>query len=233
MGFQGHTCRNPRFRELSSAYQTKAFKDDGRPCLSVGWLHQTNNLIVGSINGDVKILDGERDVLMYVGGHEDAVKGVYSPFNNCILSLSYDKKLKIWDTRQQIAVGAFSLGLKPTCASFLYPHLAIGFENKAVGILDLNDFQVLAGLRPEKYADLSTTISDAQPSSISISKEGVIFLGSHSGSSNISTYTRGQDGKVTLNHHLSYRIHKLDAGQGGNTSNLRMQYSMWWVCIQQ
>jgi len=196
------------------------------PCLSVGWLHQTNNLIAGSINGDVNKIDGEREALMRIGSHEDAVKGVYSPANNCILSLAYDKKLKIWDPRQSTAVGTLSLGLKPTCASFLFPHLAIGFDNHAVGIFDLTDFRAFENPKPENYADLRLTINDAQLSSISISKEGVIFIGSHSGTSNISTFTRGPDGKVTLNHHLSYRIHKLDPGQGGNTSNLRMQYSV-------
>ncbi len=198
------------------------------PVLSVAWQNNLKRIIAGSIDGSIFIRDpgGFAVGNLKIGQHDDAVKGVYSVEEinaHVICSVSYDKTMKFWDIRSRGQISSFDLGAKAVCSDFLFPYVAIGLSNEKLLMFDIRyDIHDFRG-DDRSYID-SPLGSNSSLSAISISKESIVGIASCDGRSNLSKFERRNDGTIGLNNIVTFKAHKIDPGQNGNTSNLKILY---------
>ncbi len=195
------------------------------PCISLAWQHSAKKIITGSIDGTISSMDINASGIQTIGKHDDAVKGVYYIEElNLICSLSYDKTLKFWDMRMSGPASDWNFGAKVVCSDFLYPHFAVGLSNEK-----LLFFDVMHDL-PSVFRDLdrhcigSPLGSNSPLSTIAISKENKVGIATYDGRSNLSKFERRNDGTTGLENIVTFKAHKIDPGQNGNTSNLKILY---------
>jgi len=104
------------------------------PAISLAWMDH-ESLTFGTIDGQVIVMKmGSEMNEMLIGKHDDAVKGVfYLPeHRQLICSVSYDKTLKLWDTREGNSREVLSIDLeaKPISCDLNYPYMLIGLDSK-------------------------------------------------------------------------------------------------------
>jgi len=112
------------------------------PCLSVDW--SPNFPVGGFIDGTIRIFDLIEGNVQIVGGenskHQDAVKSVHWIDDyQTVVSLSYDRTMKLWDSRQRSEIHTIKLEGKPYCSDMKYPTIAVGFNDRRVGIANISD----------------------------------------------------------------------------------------------
>jgi len=200
------------------------------PYLCTGWVGGPTDsnpaLLLGGIDGTVcsRSLNSNRTVIL--GKHDDAVKGIYrysSESHDQVWSVSYDKVIKVWDFRNPEPIMNFNLPAKPVCIDVLDDTVAIGLNNEKLLIFDIKDInQVFQNV--ERYYVNSPLGSGSQLSSISISKENVIGVGAYDGRSNLSTFSRKSDGTSEIENIVTFKAHKIDPGQDGNSTDLKILY---------
>jgi len=189
------------------------------PCISLAWVNGTNCVVTGSIDGTVASVDAAagRPVATY-GKHDDAVKGVYHfADNDLTCSVSYDQTLKFWDPRQQGTLGTVNLGAKAVCSDMVLNVMAVGLNNQKFVVFDVRNALGTNSVGPQ----MDTTLgADSPLSSLSLSKEGAIGLGSYSGRSAISWLKPSVEhsGSFTMSGTYCFKGHKAEPGQPGNIS---------------
>ena len=194
------------------------------PCLCVNWIQPRHspNLLLGDIGGTVWTQDITTGTRIQFGKHDDAVKNIYD-WGSRIISLSYDKTMKFWDLRSPDPVNSFPLGAQVVCSDLLDSTLAIGLSNKKLLIFHLDDFSTVLG-NVDSFSIDSPLGQSSQLSSISISKENVVGIGTYDGRSNLSNIQRMSDETTKLSNIVTFKAHKIDLGQDGNTSDLKILY---------
>jgi len=198
------------------------------PCLALSFLGGPTNLITGSIDGTVAGVDISTGRIIHVqtfGKHDDAVQAVYSLADNqAVCSLSYDKTMKVWDVRasaNQAPIVTLSFGEKVVCSDKTGPLMIVGLANQKFCAFDVQRALQTQSVGPQ----LETTLGiDSPLSDVSISKDGAIGLGSLSGRSGVSWLKPWVNDSFTMSNTYCFKGHKLDVGQGGNTSNKTIMY---------
>ncbi|KAG8179339.1 hypothetical protein JTE90_007612, partial [Oedothorax gibbosus] len=94
----------------------------------------------GDLYGKLKIFDVNSSTERVVGSHEKAIKCVeYCPDHRCVITGSWDKHVKLWDTRSDLCVGKYQMPDKvftmATCGDFL----VVGTAGKRVLVYDLTN----------------------------------------------------------------------------------------------
>ena len=219
------TARNREVSTVENVYEG-ASRNFLTPFISLGWQSTERKLIAGNIDGSIHLIDlNDFPISDQIGKHDDAVKGVYYlEESRTICSLSYDRTMKFWDPRTQGQIISFNLGAKPVCSDMLFPNIAIGLSNEKLLIFDMiRDINAVFRERDNYYIN-SPLGSDSPMSALSISKENAIGIGNYDGRSNLSKFERRSDGTVSLNNIVTFKAHKIDPGQNGNTSRLKILY---------
>jgi len=138
--------------------------------------------------------------------------------------MSYDKTLKFWDLRSSSLIKSFNLGAKAVCSDMLFPNIAIGLSNEKLLIFDIaRDIDNVFRDVDRHYID-SPLGHPSALSAVSISKENVLGTGTYDGRSNLSHIERRSDGSSRLSNIVTFKAHKIDPGQNGNTSDLKILY---------
>jgi len=196
------------------------------PCISLDWQHSAKKIIAGSIDGTIFSMDTNASEVQTIGKHDDAVKGVYYlEERNQVCSLSYDKTVKFWDMRSPEPVSSFNLGEKIVCCDFRFPLMAVGLSNQKLLFFNVNhDLPIICGALDSHYID-SPLGDNSSLSAISLSRGSMIGIASSDGRSNISSLARDAEDVFYLEDpRFTFKAHKTDPGQNGNTSDSTILY---------
>jgi len=196
------------------------------PCLSVGWCEDDlTKLFGGCVNGLVKAFDINSGKSFNVGKHDASVKSCYYlPKTNLLLSLSFDKTMRLWDLRTQQAAVVLDLGLKVYCSDLLLPYLAIGGSHEKLVLIDLDNIQSFQKGGPGYFE--STVGKESQITCVSFLPDGAgLGVGSNDGRVNVSKFandynkiklsslisfkTKNYDQSVPQNKHILYPVHDI------------------------
>jgi len=131
--------------------------------------------------------------------------------------------MKFWDVRSPESSWSSHLPAKPVCSDLVSDTAVIGFNNEKLLILEWRHFNYVFQNLNDHYIS-SPLGSDSPLSSISVSKERMIGVGSYDGRSNLSTFSQMFDGRNQLSNIITFRAHGSDHRQHGNTSGLKIMY---------
>jgi len=191
------------------------------PVISLSVNQSTMQVLGGAVDGSIYLIDPVS--ARTVGKHNDAVKGVYFLDNgNVFCTVSYDKTLKIWDLRMPNVHSTYNLGGKVLCLDMLGSFLAAGLNDGRLLMCDLIGIHRITNFRD--FTVESPLGNDSALSAVSISKENVIGVGSCDGRSNLSSFAKRSNGAYGLTNIVTFKAHKIDPGQDGNTSDLKILY---------
>ena len=206
--------------------EQKTCFDTPDPCLSIAFFPGLPLLIIGCIDGSLSISDmSNPSETTTLGKHDDAIKDIHILENGIILSTSYDKTIRVWDLNQKNEVAKIQFDDKIYCSDFQLDSLKFvaGFSNDKLLICNIMDLQ------SQRTSDLpyvfSPLGSGSQLSAIAISKhDNALGLTSSDGRANVSTLVQNSNGRFRLDNIVSFKCHKLDPGQGGNTSSYKILF---------
>lgn len=129
--------------EYSGIAIPKSMKTMGGPVLDVCWSDDGTKVFVASTDKQVKLWDLASDQLMQVATHDAPVKTchlVKAPNYMCLMTGSWDKTLKFWDTRTPNPMMAINLPERCYCADVQYPMAVVGTAGQTVIIYSLENY---------------------------------------------------------------------------------------------
>lgn len=135
-----------RIYEITNSGQVEGramYQHDG-PVLSTRFSMDGTKVISGGADKQVKMFDMASQQNQTVGIHSDAVRFVRhvscGPQNTpCIVSGSWDKTIKYWDTRQQSPICSINMPDKVYAMDASQKLLVVGTADKSVVIINLNN----------------------------------------------------------------------------------------------
>lgn len=120
----------------------KSMKTMGGPVLDVCWTDEGTKVFVASTDNQVRLWDLASDQLTQVAVHDAPVKTchwVKAPNYVCLMTGSWDKTIKFWDTRTPNPMMAINLPERCYCADVDYPMAVVGTAGPAVIIYSLEN----------------------------------------------------------------------------------------------
>ncbi|GME75713.1 unnamed protein product [Ambrosiozyma monospora] len=118
------------------------YEHDG-PVLSTRWSLDGTKVISGGADKQVKLFDLSTQQAQTIGIHNDTVKAVRyvecGPTNTqCVVSGSWDKTLKYWDTRQQNPICTINLPERVYAMDSSQKLLVVATAERHINIINLN-----------------------------------------------------------------------------------------------
>lgn len=111
----------------------------GCPVLDVCFASPVMGFSAG-LDGSVKAYDFNLNSVSDIGVHEAGVKCVeYSTTNGVLISGSWDKTIKLWDSRTKVALGTYMMPDKVYSMSTAGDKLVVGCAGRHVQIFDLRN----------------------------------------------------------------------------------------------
>jgi len=198
--------------------QKACFQTDD-PCVSVSFCLDTGTILAGCINNSILQVDPESRAITTIGSHSDAVKDVYwCQDQGLVLSLSYDKTLKVWDPRTQSPVQDLDIGQKIICSTFNFGYLVMGLGDSKIMIGKLahilaENRNLMPGMQMGRFCTSPSPFEgDEQLTSLALGQQGFstfkIAAGSDYGNVNISLYETLTYGNVPFRSQTTFRPHK-------------------------
>lgn len=123
-------------RALASFKKTFDF-----PLLDICWKHDGSVAFAASSDKRCYAIDIETEKLCCVAQHDQPIKTchwVNGPKYSCLITGSWDKTLKFWDTRTEIPIATLNLPERCYCAAMTFPYAVVGTADKSVTVYDLN-----------------------------------------------------------------------------------------------
>jgi mRNA export factor len=208
-----------RIYEATASGMSKALVAKGAfgvddPLLSLAWSTDMASMYAGCTNNTVKKIDVSTGQAMNVGMHDAGVKDVYwVESQGWVVSLSFDKTMRVWDCKQQQPIAGFNLGHKAFCSDMLFPYLFVGLSDEKVLLVDFNN---LAALQKQQLDYIDSPLGQgSQLTSISLFSDGSgVGMGSFDGRANLSQFQKdGMSGKIKLNSIMTFKCHKTESPQ--------------------
>ncbi|KAJ8033266.1 mRNA export factor [Holothuria leucospilota] len=130
--------------EIQNSGQTipKAEQMHTGPVLDVAWHDDGTKVFTASADKQAKMWDLNSNQSIQVAQHEGPIKVVQwikAPNYSCVMTGSWDKTLKFWDTRQAQPMLSLHLPERCYCADVLYPMAVVGTADKNVLIYQLEN----------------------------------------------------------------------------------------------
>ncbi|XP_034477304.1 mRNA export factor [Drosophila innubila] len=128
--------------EQNGATVPKSMKSMGGPVLDVCWSDDGTKVFMASCDKQVKLWDLASDQVMQVAAHDGPVKTchmVKGPNYTCLMTGSWDKTLKFWDTRTPNPMMAINLPERCYCADVDYPMAVVGTAGRGLIIYSLEN----------------------------------------------------------------------------------------------
>jgi len=178
--YQVNAGLNPSLtQESGSRYITED------PCLSLAWI-SPSQIIAGCVDNRLKLIDRETGNITSFEerpNHDDAISAVYwSDELRVIISVSYDKSLKLWDIRSQKPLSTLRLGGKPICSDFNYSTLALALHSEKIAMFRISE--VHQNLNSKVFQVKSPFLQNENVTAISLFKHDSVLglsLGSECG----------------------------------------------------
>lgn len=137
-----------RIYEVSQTGQTegRAMYEHGGPVLTTRWTSDGTKVISGGVDKQVKLYDVQSGQAQQIGQHDAAVKAVRfvecGPTNTpVVVSGSWDKTLRYWDTRQQQPISTIQLPERVYAMDASQKVLVVGTAERHIAVIDLNNPQ--------------------------------------------------------------------------------------------
>lgn len=128
--------------EQSGKTVPKAAQSMDGPILDVAWHDDGTKVFMASTDKSVKCWDLGSNQLAQVAAHDAPVKTchwVKAPNYTCLMTASWDKTLKFWDTRSAAPILAMNLSERCYCADVEYPLAVVGTADRGVALYSLEN----------------------------------------------------------------------------------------------
>jgi mRNA export factor len=130
--------------EVQQTGQTnpKSMKTVGGPVLDICWQDDGSKVYMASTDKQVKCWDLASDAVVQVAQHDAPIKTchwVKGPNYTCLMTGSWDKTLKFWDTRTPTPIMNIALPERCYCADVDYPMAVVGTAGRYVIVYSLEN----------------------------------------------------------------------------------------------
>ena len=132
-----------RFWEITAQATTvpKAQQSMGGPILDTCWHDDGSKVFMASCDKQVKCWDLASNQTVQVAEHQAPVKTcrwVQAPNYSALMTASWDKTLKFWDTRSSAPMMSIDLPERAYCADVDYPMAVVGTAGRGIIIYQLD-----------------------------------------------------------------------------------------------
>ncbi|KAF0307231.1 mRNA export factor [Amphibalanus amphitrite] len=124
----------------SGKTQPKAQQTMGGPVLDVAWADDGTKVFMSGCDNTVRCWDLASNQTVQVAQHDAPVKTVHwvkAPNYTCIMTGSWDKTLKFWDTRSPNPMMSIALPERAYCADVDYPMAVVSTANRGIIVYQL------------------------------------------------------------------------------------------------
>ncbi|XP_038057612.1 mRNA export factor-like [Patiria miniata] len=118
----------------------KAQQTHQGPVLDVCWNDDGTKVFSASCDKTAKMWDLNSNQAIQVAQHDAPIKTVHyikSPNYSCIMTGSWDRTLKFWDTRSPNPMANIQLSERCFCADVVYPSAVVGLAGKKINLYRL------------------------------------------------------------------------------------------------
>lgn len=141
----------------------KSMKTLGGPALDVCWSDDGTKVFMASCDKQVKCWDLASDQVLQVAAHDAPIKTchwVKGTNYTCLMTGSWDKTLKFWDTRSPNPLMVINLPERCYCADVDYPMAVVGTAGRTLIVysLDQNPTEFKRQESPLKYQHRTISI---------------------------------------------------------------------------
>lgn len=152
----GSWDNNVRCWEVTHQGQTipKAQQTHTGPVLDCDWSDDGTKVFTASVDKTVKMWDLNSNQAVQVAQHDAPVKTVHwikAPNYSCIMTGSWDKLLKFWDTRSPTPMDTIQLPERCYCADVRYPMAVVGTAGRDLIIYQLEN-------RPQEFSRIESPL---------------------------------------------------------------------------
>lgn len=204
-----------RIYEVSPNGQTegRAMYEHSAPVLSTRWSPDGTKVISGGADNQVKLYDVQSGQAQQIGQHDAPVKAVRfvecGPANtSVVVSGSWDKTLRYWDTRQPQPISTIQLPERVYAMDASQKILVVGTAERHIAIIDLNNPQQIfkSSMSPLKW----------QTRSIACYPQGNGYaLGSIEGRCAFQYIDEAEQSKIGF----TFKCHRQAENKAGRTEN--------------
>lgn len=125
--------------EVEGSGQTvpKAAQTMEGPILDVAWHDDGSKVFMASADKMVKCWDLASNQTIQVAAHDAPIKTchwVKAPNYTCLMTASWDKTLKFWDTRSSAPIMSMNLSERCYCADVDYPMAVVGTADRGISM---------------------------------------------------------------------------------------------------
>ncbi|KAF5274414.1 hypothetical protein FQA39_LY07294 [Lamprigera yunnana] len=138
----GSWDKNVRCWEVEQSGKTvpKSLQTCGGPVLDVCWSDDGTKVYMAGCDKQAKVWDLASNQVMQVAAHDAPIKTchwVKSPNYSCLITGSWDKTLKFWDTRSSSPMMSITLPERCYCADVDYPMAVVGTAGRNIIVYQL------------------------------------------------------------------------------------------------
>ncbi|KPJ14340.1 mRNA export factor [Papilio machaon] len=126
--------------EISGKTVPKAAQSMDGPILDVAWHDDGSKVFMASTDKSVKCWDLAANQCVQVAAHDAPVKTCHwikAPNYNCLMTTSWDKTIKFWDTRSAVPIMTMNLSERCYCADVEYPMAVVGTADRGICLYTL------------------------------------------------------------------------------------------------
>jgi len=193
----------------------KAEQSHTKPILSCAWHADGTKVFTAGADNQAKIWDLGSNQSVVCAQHDAPIKTVHwvqAPNYTCLMTGSWDKTLKFWDTRQATPIMSMNTLEKVYCADVIYPMAVVSTAQRGILVYQLND-------KPQEYKKIESPLK-YQHRCISICKDkkglpNGFALGSVEGRVAMQ-YIQPSDPKENF----TFKCHRSDVTGTGQTQNI-------------
>ena len=120
----------------------RSMKTLGGPVLDVCWADDGTKVFMATCDKQVKLWDLGSDQVVQVAQHDGPIKTchwVKGPNYSCLMTGSWDKTLKFWDTRSPNPMMSIALPERCYCADVEYPMAVVGTAGRGLIVYSLEN----------------------------------------------------------------------------------------------
>lgn len=142
-GTWGNTVNCYQVSKTNNQYkgEFKASHQHQSAVLDVCWSDDCSKVFSASADKTVKMWDLQANQQMLVAAHDAPIKTVHwikTPSYRCIMTSSWDRTLKFWDTRTQNPMSTITLPERSYCADVFGPMAVVSTADRAILVFKLD-----------------------------------------------------------------------------------------------
>ncbi|XP_018334109.2 mRNA export factor isoform X2 [Agrilus planipennis] len=152
----GSWDNNVRCWEVEQTGKTvaKAMQTCGGPVLDVCWSDDGSKVFMAGCDKQAKVWDLASNQVMQVAQHDAPIKTCHwikAPTYSCLMTGSWDKTLKFWDTRSNQPLMSITLSERVYCADVDYPMAVVGTAGRQILVYQLEN-------KPQEFKRLESPL---------------------------------------------------------------------------